>query len=93
MEQAGEYRIAADRETVWAALNDPEVLGACITGCQGVEKIDDTHFDVSVKAKVGPVSATFQAALALEDLNPPESYTINGNVKGGAAGFGPRYAG
>lgn len=88
MEQAGEYRIAASREQVWAALNDPEVLGACITGCQDVQKIDDTHFEVKVKAKVGPVNATFNAELALEDLNPPVSYTISGNVKGGPAGFG-----
>ena len=88
MEQAGEYRIGASREQVWEALNDPDVLGACITGCQDVQKIDDTHFEVKVKAKVGPVNATFNAELALEDLNPPASYTISGNVKGGPAGFG-----
>ena len=88
MQQQGEYTIAADIDTVWAALNDADVLGRCITGCQHVEKVDDTHFDVKVKAKVGPVSATFQAALELLDLNPPQSYTIQGNVKGGAAGFG-----
>lgn len=87
MEQSGEYRIAAGREEVWAALNDPEVLGACIEGCQRVEKVDDEHFEVAVKAKVGPVSATFNAELALSDIEPPASYTINGNAKGGAAGF------
>ena len=88
MQQNGEYLIPAPVETVWQALNDPEVLGACIPGCQSVTQVDDTHFDASVKAKVGPVSATFQAGLELTDLNPPNSYTIAGNVKGGAAGFG-----
>ena len=88
MEQSGEYDIPASRSEVWAALNDPEVLGRCITGCQNVEQIDERHFDVKVKAKIGPVSATFQAALELDDLHPPESYTIKGGVKGGAAGFG-----
>ena len=87
MEQSGEYRIAASREQVWTALNDPEVLGACIDGCQKVEKVDDEHFDVAVKAKIGPVSATFNAALELSDIEPPSSYVINGNAKGGAAGF------
>jgi len=87
LEQSGEYRIAASREAVWAALNDPEVLGACIEGCQTIDKIDDEHFDVSVKAKVGPVNATFNAALELTDMAPPASYVINGNAKGGAAGF------
>ncbi len=87
MEQVGEYRITATREEVWAALNDAEILGRCIAGCQEVNKVDDQHFDVKVKAKVGPVSAVFQAALELMDLQPPESYVIQGNVKGGAAGF------
>ncbi len=88
MQQNGEYLIPASVETVWAALNDADVLGRCIPGCQEVSKVDDTHFDAAVKAKVGPVSATFQASLALEDLQPPTSYRIVGNVKGGAAGFG-----
>ena len=88
MDQAGEYVIAARREDVWTALNDPDILGACIEGCQEVTKVDDEHFDVKVKARIGPVSAVFQAALALNNLVPPESYTIEGSVKGGAAGFG-----
>ena len=87
MEQSGEYRIAASREDVWAALNDPDVLGACIDGCQTITRSDEQHFDVAVKAKIGPVSATFEAQLELTELNPPISYVINGNAKGGAAGF------
>lgn len=87
MEQSGEYEIAASREQVWAALNDPDLLGECIAGCQSVSKIDAEHFDVSVKAKIGPVSATFQAALELKELNPPASYVIEGSAKGGVAGF------
>lgn len=88
MEQSGEYRIAAGLEEVWAGLNDPEVLARCIDGCQAMEKISDEQFLAKVKAKVGPVSAVFTAELNLEDVNPPSSYTIQANVKGGAAGFG-----
>ncbi len=88
MEQNGEYLIAASREDVWSALNDPDVLGACIPGCEEIERVDDEHFDAKVKAKIGPVSAKFQVAIALANLNPPASYSLEGNVKGGAAGFG-----
>lgn len=88
MEQTGEYRIQAGLNEVWAGLNDPEILARCIDGCQSMEKVSDERFDASVKAKIGPVSATFQAALELTDVNPPSSYTLNANVKGGAAGFG-----
>ena len=87
MQMTGEYRIAAAREAVWAALNDPDVLKECIPGCETLEKTDDTHFAATVKAKVGPVSAKFKGDVTLSDLNPPESYTISGEGKGGAAGF------
>jgi hypothetical protein len=87
MEMTGEYRIPAARETVWDALNDPEVLKACIAGCQSLERTEDGGFEATVKAKVGPVSATFKGAVRLENVNPPESYTIVGEGKGGAAGF------
>ena len=87
MKLTGARTIAADRETVWAALNDPEVLKACVDGCQELNKTSDTSFEAVVKQKVGPVSATFKGAVTLSDLNPPESYRISGEGKGGAAGF------
>jgi uncharacterized protein len=87
VEQTGEHRIAADRATVWAALNDPGVLCRSLDGCQSLNKVADDRFDAVVKAKVGPVSATFNAELQLHDIQAPESYTIHANVKGGAAGF------
>jgi len=88
VEQTGEYRIQAGLDEVWAGLNDPEILARCIDGCQSMEKVSDERFDAKVKAKIGPVSATFQAVLELTDVNPPSAYTLNANVKGGAAGFG-----
>ncbi len=88
MEQTGEYRIRAGLEDVWAGLNDPDVLARCIDGCQSMEKVGDDRFETAVKAKIGPVSATFQAELQLTDVVAPTAYTINANVKGGAAGFG-----
>lgn len=87
MEQSGEYRIDAEREKVWQALNDPDVLARCLDGCQSMERAGDDHFVARVKARVGPVRATFDADLTLEDVQPPDSYTINASVKGGPAGF------
>ena len=87
MEMSGQQRIAAARETVWAALNDPEVLKQCIPGCQELTKQGDNAFAAKVRAKVGPVSANFTGQVTLSDIVPPESYTISGEGKGGAAGF------
>ena len=87
MEMSGEYRIPASRETVWEALNDPDVLRACIPGCQELEQTSETGFAATVKAKVGPVSATFKGEVELDDIDPPAGYRIQGEGKGGVAGF------
>ena len=88
MEQSGEYHIAATRDLVWRGLNDADVLAKCIDGCQSMTKVSSEQFDTTVKVKIGPLSAAFQAELNLTNVNPPESYTINVNAKGGVAGFG-----
>ncbi|MBI3495917.1 MAG: carbon monoxide dehydrogenase subunit G [Proteobacteria bacterium] len=87
MEMTGQYRIPAPRQRVWAALNDPEILRQAIPGCEEIEKTSDTSFTAKVRAKVGPVSATFTGAVTLSDLDPPNAYTISGEGKGGVAGF------
>ena len=87
MEMTGRYQIPAPREKVWAALNDAIVLKDCIPGCEELEKLSDTEMTATVKAKVGPVSATFKGNVTLTNLDPPNGYTISGEGKGGPAGF------
>lgn len=79
--------IAADRVTVWAALNDAETLKACIPGCEELTGSPDTGFAATVTQKVGPVKATFRGEVTLSNIVPGESYTISGEGKGGVAGF------
>ncbi|MGY5804553.1 SRPBCC family protein [Rhizobium hainanense] len=87
MDMTGEERIAAPRDAVWAALNDPEILKQCIPGCQSLERISPTELTATVKLKIGPVSASFNGEVKLSNINAPESYTISGEGKGGIAGF------
>ena len=86
MELNGQQRIAAPRQKVWDALNDPRVLKACIPGCESLTPDGDSAFDAVVRAKVGPVRAKFTGRVELSDIRPPESYRISGQGKGGAAG-------
>ena len=87
MDMSGEVRIAAPREAVWRALNDPEILRQCIPGCEEIEKLSDTEMTAKVTAKVGPVKARFGGKVTLSDLDPPNGYKISGEGQGGAAGF------
>ncbi len=87
MDMSGEYRIPAPRQTVWEALNDPEVLKAALPGCEELTADGENGFAAKVRAKVGPVSARFQGKVKLLDLDPPNGYRIEGEGTGGAAGF------
>lgn len=87
MEMTGEYRIPAARQQVWDALNDVDILGKSIPGCESIERVSDAELTAQVTAKVGPVKAKFAGQVTLSDLDPPVSYTLSGEGKGGVAGF------
>ncbi|GGE49442.1 CoxG family protein [Actibacterium pelagium] len=87
MELTGSQTIAADRATVWAKLNDAETLKICVPGCEELTGTPEDGFAATVKQKVGPVKATFKGEVTLSDVVDGESYTINGEGKGGVAGF------
>ncbi len=87
MDMTGQHTIPAPRQTVWEALNDPEVLKQCIPGCEEIERTGDDGFAAKVSVKVGPVKAKFGGQVTLSDIDPPNGYTISGEGKGGAAGF------
>jgi carbon monoxide dehydrogenase subunit G len=74
MEMTGEQRIPAAQDVVWNALNDPEVLKACIPGCDSIEKQSD--------------KARFNGKLKIDEANPPQGYSLVFEGSGGAAGFG-----
>lgn len=88
MDMTGEQLIPLPRQRVWEALNDPEVLKACIPGCDTIERVSDTEYRIAMTAAIGPVKAKFAGKLLLSELNPPESYTLAFEGSGGAAGFG-----
>lgn len=86
MKISGEQRIAGDRQRVWDALNDPVVLRQCIPGCQSLEQDGPDRFVGTAEIKIGPIGARFNAAVELQDKQPPERYTLAGEGKGGMAG-------
>ncbi len=86
MDMTGERRIAAPRQKVWDALNDPAILKACIPGCESLEKSGD-DLKATASVKIGPIAARFSGKVQLTDLNPPTSYRIAGEGQGGVAGF------
>lgn len=86
MDFGGRYRLTADRQAVWAALNDTEILKACIPGCQRIDWITDSALEIEVAVNLGVVRPTFKGDLMLSNVDPASRYTLTGQGRGGLLG-------
>ena len=87
MELNDKIFIAAPMAQVYEALNDPEILKACIPGCEELIKHSDTELEAKVVLKVGPVKAKFSGNVTLDQSGAPDQFSLTGKGNGGAAGF------
>jgi uncharacterized protein len=87
MDMIGEQLIPSRQEKTWSSIIDPQVLKACIPGCESMDKVTDTEYQLVMGAKVGPVSAKFKGRITLADMDPPNAYTMIFEGQGGVAGF------
>jgi hypothetical protein len=87
MQMNDSQRIPASKDKVWVALNNPDILKQCIPGCQSLDMAIPNEMTATVVLRVGPVKATFGGKVTLSDLDPPNSYRISGEGRGGIAGF------
>lgn len=88
MQLNSQQELPVSQQQAWDALNDTEVLKACIPGCESITPAGDNLYEVQITASVGPVKAKFKGRLQLADIDPPRSYTLQFDGQGGAAGFG-----
>ena len=79
MKLSGSYQINLEKQKVWEALNDPNILKESIPGCEEFNKDSDTKFTATAKNKIGPFNASFTGNIELKNINPPNSYTIVGS--------------
>ncbi|MGT2493251.1 CoxG family protein [Cupriavidus basilensis] len=88
MEMTQTRQLPVARQDAWEALNDTGLLKQCIPGCESIEPDGDNAYLVALTAAVGPVKARFKGRMALQDIQAPDSYTIQFDGQGGVAGFG-----
>jgi len=88
MDMQASRSLAVTQQQAWEALNDPEILKACIPGCDRLESTGELAYAVGMALKIGPVSAKFSGKIQLSDMQPPASYTLSFEGQGGVAGFG-----
>ena len=87
MELQDEVRIAAPRDKVYAALNDTDILKACIPGCEELIRTSANVLEAKVVLKIGPVKARFGGTVKLDPSKAPAKFSLSGEGNGGIAGF------
>lgn len=87
MEMTGQQLVPLPQQKTWEALNDTDVLKACIPGCEAMEQLPDGRYQLAMVAKIGPVSAKFKGLMTVKDVDEPRTYTIVFEGQGGVAGF------
>ena len=88
MDMQGNRQLSATQDQAWAALNNPDILRACIPGCEKFELTEENCYNVGVALRIGPVAAKFSGTVKLMDIQPPHAYALQFEAQGGVAGFG-----
>ncbi|CAE6779849.1 CoxG family protein [Paraburkholderia haematera] len=88
MELSETHTLPVSQQRAWDALNDTDILRACIPGCESIDPDGENAYVVVLSASVGPVKARFKGRMELTDIEAPNAYTIVFEGQGGAAGFG-----
>lgn len=86
MEFGGRYRVRARREAVWAALNDTDVLRACIPGCKRIDWVGEDALEAEIAVNLGIAKPVFTGDLRLTNIIAAQSYTLSGQGRGGLLG-------
>lgn len=84
MKLAGEHRMAAPRGRVFAALLDAAALQRSLPGCERLEKTGENSYSATLSAGVGSIKGVFTGSVRLQDVQPPQSFRMAVDGKGGA---------
>jgi uncharacterized protein len=88
MNITGTSVLAADRATVWQALNDPAVLVATIPGCQRLEALGEDAYKMTVAAGVGSIKGVYDGEVRLSDRQEPGSFRMRAQGAGAPGTIG-----
>ena len=78
MKLTGSYKMNVEKEVVWKALNDPNILKQCIPGCESFDKESSNIFNATATNQIGPMNATFSGTVTLSNIQENQSYTLSG---------------
>jgi hypothetical protein len=92
MDITGSYTFEAAPERVWHLLMSPDVIAACIPGCEKLEPTGEDRYRASLTVALAAITGSYQGTVQITDKVTHESYRLTvegqgkpGFVKGNAA--------
>ncbi len=80
------FVVAAPQARVWSFITDPQKIGPCIPGCQGIEVTGPNSYKASVRVEIGPIKADFKLQVDVEEEVPPShARSVTRGEEGGRA--------
>src|SRR5690349_3752412 len=76
MELSGEHTFSAPRERVWQFLLDPEVLKACLPGCEKLDVLGPDEYAATMKIGIAMIKGTFTGRVKISEKQEPERYKM-----------------
>jgi len=81
-----EVLIPRDRQTVFDALNDIDILKASIPGCESLSREGENDLKARIVVRFGPVKAGFDSDVTLDHSGSPEKFLLSGAGDAGSVG-------
>jgi carbon monoxide dehydrogenase subunit G len=73
---SGACFIQAPPDRAYQLLQDPDVLGRCMPGCEGLVRINEDEYSMRMKMVLASVSGLFDGKVRIADRNPPNGYRL-----------------
>nr|BFE81363.1 hypothetical protein GCM10020093_039640 [Planobispora longispora] len=82
MKVAGSAVLGADRDRVWSALQNPDVLVRTIPGCERLEETGPDTYRMTVTAGVASIKGVYQGEVALSEPEAPNRFVLRARGQG-----------
>jgi carbon monoxide dehydrogenase subunit G len=86
LELSGNESIVTSPANLWDSVIDPAVLQRAIPGCINMVETAPGHYVMTLELKVAAVGGSFEGAVSLSEMDPPNSclITVSGSGTLGA---------
>lgn len=82
MQLSGDYTLSAPPEEIYRSMLDPEILKACLPGCESLTEVGEDEYDAVMTIGIGMIKGRYGGHVKISNKNEPTSFTMLVEGKG-----------